>query len=151
MCALEEAARRIERTHPDVWAVNVAAGFAYADTPWTGVSFQIIAGQRTGEVHGLLDELTELTTSLEELGRPAISTIEDAQTTLNQPVDGLTVIVEPSDNIGAGAPEKPMSQHDRQHDRLRDERELKMSGQHLNGLNGGERQPQCKSPRGSNV
>ena len=41
MLSLEILARQIEKESPDVWCANVVAGFSFADTPETGVSFVI--------------------------------------------------------------------------------------------------------------
>lgn len=38
MRAMVQWALEMERTQPDIWACNVAAGFSFADTPDTGVS-----------------------------------------------------------------------------------------------------------------
>ena len=39
---LATAARHIERDNPELWAVNVVAGFPYADVPDCGVSVSAI-------------------------------------------------------------------------------------------------------------
>ena len=41
MRSLERLARELERQLPDFWSVSVSAGFSFADTPDTGVSFAI--------------------------------------------------------------------------------------------------------------
>jgi microcystin degradation protein MlrC len=104
MRSLEESARRIEHSDPEIWAVNVAAGFAYADTPWTGVSFQVVATEKARLMDSRLAELAAIATELESQGRVFLPTLDDALAELRQPAEGLTVLVEPADNIGAGAP-----------------------------------------------
>ncbi len=104
MRTLLALARDMEQRHSFVWAANVTAGFAFADTPDTGVSFQIVTTDRAA-TDGLLDQLVAAARRLD-----AAVAVEDqdvgqvfAQIT-NQSVPGLTVLIEPSDNIGGGAP-----------------------------------------------
>ncbi|MCB1232469.1 MAG: M81 family metallopeptidase [Verrucomicrobiae bacterium] len=104
MASLEAAARQAESG--TVWAVNVAAGFSYADTPDTGVSFQVIGTGNDAEAEAILDQLEALARELDAI-EPEIREIspEAAIAALkDEPVPGLTVLVEPSDNIGGGAP-----------------------------------------------
>lgn len=104
MAALESKAREIEKANPSVWAVSVNAGFAFADTPDTGVSFQLVStNPETDE--SFLDELVSLA---EALNPDPPVTDEPLETVMTQvfdkPDSGLTVLVEPSDNVGGGAP-----------------------------------------------
>lgn len=106
MNSLERLARKLESEHEKIWAVNVAAGFAYSDTVDTGVSFQIVGTATAAENAVALDELESLAITLDAI-EPEIAEIspDDAIALLrDHPVDGLTVLVEPSDNIGGGAP-----------------------------------------------
>lgn len=106
MASLEARARHAESECDAVWAVNIAGGFAYADTPDTGVSFQVVGVCDDAEAGALLDELESLARRMDALP-PEIEDIspETALALLrDDPVDGLTVWVEPSDNIGGGAP-----------------------------------------------
>ena len=99
MRTLEARARELEGS--DHWAINIAAGFAFADTPDTGVSLQAIT---TGDASAALDELAELAMKLKALGCPTDPPIENVMPQIREPADGLTVLVEPADNIGGGAP-----------------------------------------------
>ncbi|MBL9154038.1 MAG: M81 family metallopeptidase [Verrucomicrobiales bacterium] len=106
MASLERLAREIEAADESIWAVNVAAGFAYGDTPDTGVTFQVIGTADAMTTEAALDRLEAL--AREGDARPPeiveISLTEALDRLEQQPVEGLTVLVEPSDNIGGGAP-----------------------------------------------
>lgn len=103
MRSLEARARELEAEHDFVKAVNVNAGFAFADTPDTGVSFSIVTTSER-DARPLLTELVEMAQALNP-GNVATRSAEEVMEFLQQnPVDGLTVLTEPSDNIGAGAP-----------------------------------------------
>lgn len=104
MRSLEAAARKIEKENPDVICVSITAGFAYADTPDTGVSFQI-ASTNPDSATAHLDELNQLAHRFDASHFPADETPSVVmQRLLMEPVDGLTILAEPSDNIGGGAP-----------------------------------------------
>jgi microcystin degradation protein MlrC len=104
MRALEAAARRIEAESPDLWAVNVAAGFAFADTPDTGVSFSAVTDGDEDEARARLRELRRLAEALKQQGNVTEPPVAEVMARLSPLPPGLTVIVEPSDNIGGGAP-----------------------------------------------
>ncbi|MDG2212973.1 MAG: MlrC C-terminal domain-containing protein, partial [Verrucomicrobiota bacterium] len=101
MFSLEKRARELEEENEDIWAINIAAGFAFADTPNTGASLQVIG---TIDTPLVFDELETLALSSKKIGAPQELDIESAIPSLREPVNGLTVLVEPSDNIGGGAP-----------------------------------------------
>jgi microcystin degradation protein MlrC len=100
----ESFARRMEEDNPDFLAVNIHAGFAFADTFNTGVSFTIPTVRVSAEAERQLTELcdiamrTPLSRATEELS------LESALARLAQYDTGPILLVEPSDNIGAGAP-----------------------------------------------
>ncbi len=107
MAALLALARQLEERHPEIWCVNVVAGFSFSDVPDAGVSFSVCS-ERSGDARvaqGALDELVGLAWKMRSLGnvteRAAALVVSEA---LGSPVNGLTVIAEPSDNIGGGAP-----------------------------------------------
>ena len=102
MRSLESAARRLEGG--EVWAVNIAAGFAFADTSDTGLSFQVVSSGSSESAEQCLNELEQLAEDLKEHGRGQDEALEDVIFQLREPVDGLTLLVEPADNIGGGAP-----------------------------------------------
>ncbi len=106
MRSLESLARRLESEHEEIWAINVAAGFAYADTPDTGVSFQVIGTASEAETEAVLDELDAAARALDAVEPEIVEISPEAAVAAlrDNPVDGLTVLVEPGDNIGGGAP-----------------------------------------------
>jgi microcystin degradation protein MlrC len=104
MRTLESMARRAEQRRDSIWAANVTAGFAFADTPATGVSFQVVTTQQE-EADRLLDELVTRARMFDATAPSVDEPVEQVMSRLlREPVPGLTVLVEPSDNIGGGAP-----------------------------------------------
>lgn len=106
MASLERLSRAVESADDAIWAVNVTAGFAYADTPDTGVSFQVVGTAEDSVVAATLDRLEAMARSL-DAREPEIVDLplgEALDRLVDDPVPGLTVLVEPSDNIGGGAP-----------------------------------------------
>lgn len=104
MRSLESLARHLETENGHFWAVNVCAGFSFADTPDTGVSFVIATVGDEAEAQAALLRLSAIALLYRRKG----NVIEpDAEVVLDELVSGepgLTVLVEPSDNIGGGAP-----------------------------------------------
>jgi microcystin degradation protein MlrC len=99
MQSLEKHARELEGD--DLWVINITAGFAFADTPDTGVSFQVVG---TGDDESALDELESIAMRLRKNGCRIDEPIEVVVPKICKSVAGLTVLVEPADNIGGGAP-----------------------------------------------
>ncbi|MEZ0387939.1 MAG: M81 family metallopeptidase [Verrucomicrobium sp.] len=105
---LEIMARTLESTHPTLLSVNVVAGFSFADTAFTGVSFCISSTGSEAEAEAALDALCHLAWDLREAGNrrdaslaEVMSHVADlSQSSLHGPI----VIAEPADNIGGGAP-----------------------------------------------
>ena len=60
----------IERAHPEILAVNVFAGFAFANTPCAGVSFTAVATGDLAQAQADLAGLCELTWTWREQGDP---------------------------------------------------------------------------------
>ena len=102
--ALERLARQLEADSPDLWAVSVSAGFAFADTPDTGVSFAIATVGAESEARAALDRLASLALENKTEGNVTDPSVEEVFAQLTPLPPGLTVLVEPSDNIGGGAP-----------------------------------------------
>lgn len=102
MRALATLARRLEEDD-DIHAVNVFAGFAFADTPHTGVSFSVVHGD-SQSAKAALDMLAELAWTQRAAGvlsgLPVGHAVANVLAAKGQP----WVIAESSDNIGAGAP-----------------------------------------------
>lgn len=106
MKELEALARRLEEAHPAFLAVNVIAGFSFADTPDTGVSFSISTCGGEREANAALNELCALAWELRQQGNMADAPVDEVvrQALAADTKRGPAVIVEPSDNIGGGAP-----------------------------------------------
>jgi len=102
MHSLEAAARAMEGG--DVWAVNVAAGFSFADTPDTGLSFQVVTTGPEDAAEAILDNLEQLAEDLKGHGLGREELLDDVISHLPEPTTGLTLLIEPADNIGGGAP-----------------------------------------------
>ena len=103
MRSLETLARRLEQ-QPGICSASVVAGFAFADTPDTGVSFLVAGTGPDEELERGLDELCALAHEMRERGNATDPPVDEVLTSLLPPPPGLTVLVEPSDNIGGGAP-----------------------------------------------
>jgi microcystin degradation protein MlrC len=105
---LEAIARRLEQEHSSFPAVNVIAGFAFGDTPDTGVSFSLATMGDEFEATAALDELCHAAWELRRAGDKTEPPVDDVvRALLAEPPSfprGPVVLVEPSDNIGGGAP-----------------------------------------------
>jgi microcystin degradation protein MlrC len=104
MLSLESLARELEEESPDLWAVNVNAGFSFADTPETGVSFAVAAVGAAAATEAALDRLEAAALEQADAGNANDRSVDEIFAELQPLPPGLTVLVEPSDNIGAGAP-----------------------------------------------
>ena len=104
MRGLEALARRIESGGSSIWSASVVAGFSFADTHDTGVSFLVSTTGNDAEARAALDELCALALRTQALGNVTEPPVDEVLATLTPAPPGLTVLVEPSDNIGGGAP-----------------------------------------------
>jgi len=105
MRALEDLARDIEREDAEIWAVNVVAGFSFADVYDAGVCFSVVTTGSDAAADAALDRLAELALSLKVAGIPAELPVEAAlDRAASIKGQGPVVLVEPAENIGAGAP-----------------------------------------------
>lgn len=111
MRTLETMAREIERTNPDILAVNVFGGFSFADTPDTGVSFTAVTVGDPETARRILRGKSKWAVMHRDQGnvleRP-LKTVLDEIASGKLPTGvrsrGPIVLAEPSDNIGGGAP-----------------------------------------------
>lgn len=108
MRRLLKLARDLEASDSNFWAVNVNAGFAFSDTPDTGVSFSIATcGDESIAVQSL-GQLAQMAIEHAAQGNMIESSMDDVLSAVKSRASGsqagLTVIAEPSDNIGGGAP-----------------------------------------------
>ncbi len=101
MLTLESMARQYEAVDDSLWAINIVAGFSFADTPDTGVSFVACT---TADATPQLEELDKCAHALSHLGQITDPSADEVLAQLKPLPAGLTVLVEPSDNIGGGAP-----------------------------------------------
>lgn len=104
MRELEAEAQRIERADPRVWAVNVMAGFSFADTPHTGVSFSLVGELPEADAQDHLAHLCRLAWRNRAAGSVRYPPVDEVLRALLPVARGPVLLVEPSDNIGGGAP-----------------------------------------------
>ncbi len=110
MSELEALARHLEKENPEFWVVNVIAGFAFADVAEAGVAFSVATTGRAEAAERALCQLVELAVSLRETGLSVEPSADDVLRSIWPVADGPTfavgpmLLVEPSDNIGGGAP-----------------------------------------------
>lgn len=104
MRGLEAYARSIEDDAPEIWVANAVAGFSFADTRDTGVSFSVCTTARDTNARAALKDLSNLALRTRELGNATEPPVDEVLAKLLPAPPGLTVLVEPSDNIGGGAP-----------------------------------------------
>lgn len=102
MKTLERMAREME-SRPGIWSVSIIGGFAFADTQFTGVSL-LVTGTDDLAMDECLQSLASKTYELRELGNVIDPPLTEVMQQVNVGSSGLTVLVEPSDNIGGGAP-----------------------------------------------
>jgi microcystin degradation protein MlrC len=116
MLGLENIAREIEATDPEVWAVNVHSGYSFADTPHTGVSFTINSIGSAEKAQQHLQRLYDYAMVNKSVGQETYPTpltvveqirkqqSEQGGATNGSGSNGPILLVEPSDNIGGGSP-----------------------------------------------
>lgn len=107
MRVLEDLARQIESRHPEIVAVNVFAGYSFADTPDTGVSFTAVTFGDPAEARAALLTLCDEAIRRKEQGNVVPPSLESLLPTVQAEIargETPVLIVEPSDNIGGGAP-----------------------------------------------
>lgn len=104
MRSLERMAREIEAHHPDILVVNVHAGFSFADIPETGVSFSVVTVGDKNEARAALNRLSAYAVEHRAKGNALEPPIEQVMPKLQEFTEGPIILVEPSDNIGGGAP-----------------------------------------------
>ena len=107
MRTLEAMARDIERQHPDILAVNVFGGFSFSDTKFTGPSFCAYTVGDVAVARRKLQELSAWCLAHKELGNRVDPSLDDVWPQVEANLkrgETPVVLVEPSDNIGGGAP-----------------------------------------------
>jgi microcystin degradation protein MlrC len=106
MLSLEIYAKKLETLHAQIWACNVAAGYSFADTPDTGCSLSVITTAEPRAIRIHLEAGARLAWTLRTRGTITYPPVDDVIASLKEaaPVKGPILLVEPSDNIGGGAP-----------------------------------------------
>ena len=102
MLSLLQTARQLQHDQPEFWEVNINAGFSFADTPDTGVSFVIAGTGQPSLAQAALDCLTRQALQLAAVGSIVDPPVDEVLAGLPRDLAGLTVVVEPADNIGGG-------------------------------------------------
>lgn len=103
MRELEAMARNLEQSAGH-WEVGIAAGFAHADTPDTGLSFWVVSDKPEISCHKTLESLF---TQARALARELHSREWEVSAALDRIAEEKkfpALLVEPADNIGGGAP-----------------------------------------------
>lgn len=105
MKTLSQMARDLENEHPEIWSVSIIAGFSFADTFDTGVSILLVHSQfLKDDPISLLSPMMAYLNAHRHLGNVTDPPLAEVMSNLPSFKEGLTVLVEPSDNIGGGAP-----------------------------------------------
>lgn len=104
MKSLSALARTLEANHSAIVEVSVTAGFSFADTYDTGVSFVVSTTGEEAEAREALQQLCNVAFEMAEIGNVVEAPVDDVLAELPRDQPGLMVIVEPSDNIGGGGP-----------------------------------------------
>ena len=105
MRELAATARRLEAETPEFWAVNVIAGFSFADVPDAGVAFSIVTTGDAAGAGAALHQLCRQAWTLRRAGLPIEHDPADALARImREPPRGPALLVEPADNVAGGAP-----------------------------------------------
>lgn len=101
MRELEALARSLEKSAGH-WEVGIAAGFAHADTPDTGVSFWVVSEQPEISCHKTLETLFQEARALARKVRSDEWDLSEALDRIAEEKQYPALLVEPADNIGGG-------------------------------------------------
>jgi microcystin degradation protein MlrC len=107
MRSLTAMAREIEAHDPQIAAVNVMAGFSFADTFDAGVSFSAVTFGDPEQARRHLKTLSEFAIKHRQAGNVLEPPLEAVMPKVLECVAGgqtPVALVEPSDNVGGGAP-----------------------------------------------
>ncbi|HWE64823.1 MAG TPA: MlrC C-terminal domain-containing protein [Chloroflexota bacterium] len=104
MHGLEQMARRFEQEDPDILAVNVFGGFSLADVPDAGVSFTVVTRGDPRSARAALQALHAHAVANRQAGDVRGMPLTEVMPLLRQQTRGPMILIEPADNIGAGAP-----------------------------------------------
>ena len=104
MSELEAMAREIECDEPDLWVVNVVAGFAFADVYDAGISFSTVTTGPRDTAQVALARLAARALELKEKGLVSERSVDEVLSEILPVRRGPVLLIEPADNIGGGAP-----------------------------------------------
>ncbi len=104
MRTLAQMARQMEVDGSNVAVVNVLGGYSFADTPWTGVSFSAAVFGSVEPARQQLRRLAQTALDQRRQGYRVPSALEEVIGQILATPGRPVLIVEPSDNIGGGAP-----------------------------------------------
>jgi microcystin degradation protein MlrC len=104
MRTLERLARALEQNQPEILAVNVFAGFSFADIPETGVCLSAVTVGEPEQARAWLTEIVTQSDAFWKQGNQFGYSLEEAMGALKEHKEGPIILVEPADNIGGGAP-----------------------------------------------
>lgn len=104
MLGLIRAAAQAEADDSSLWAVSIAAGFSFADTPDTGVSILVCGSASADHLAECATELAHRAWDMRALGQVSYPDVDTVLSRILPVKDGPVILVEPSDNIGGGAP-----------------------------------------------
>ena len=102
--AVEEGARAMERDHNEVAFVNVCSGCAFTDAPETSACLTAITFGSPELLREPLGRLRDLALRKRHAGNQVDRPVEEVLPLLARHTEGPVVLVEPSDNVGGGAP-----------------------------------------------
>lgn len=101
---LRKAMDELVASDPAIHAGNVVPGFSFADTPDTGLSLSLIHSGSPKELVAKLQTLAASAWSHREEGQVTYPSVREVLAKLPAAPAGPCLLVEPSDNIGGGAP-----------------------------------------------
>jgi len=104
MSSLTRLAERIEQSDSAVWGYNVAAGFSFADTSESGVTLSVVSEAEPQVIRTHLQAGADLAWQLRDCGAVEYPTVEAVLARVNAAPHGPVLLIEPADNVGAGAP-----------------------------------------------
>jgi microcystin degradation protein MlrC len=104
MLSLTAMADQVEKSDSKLWACNVMAGFSFADTPEAGVTLSLVAGVGAERARECLQGLAEFAWEMREKGVVTYPSVDAVMKKIGPAPLGPILLVEPADNIGAGAP-----------------------------------------------
>jgi microcystin degradation protein MlrC len=104
MVSLNLAARKIESMDPGVWACNVAPGFSFADTADSGVTLSLCYKGDEKNARRHLKCAADIAWKLRTSGNIEYPSVDEVLAKIPPDAPGPILLVEPSDNIGAGSP-----------------------------------------------